>query len=123
MPKPISRDNAAQYFWGEGCASWHLLRDPNLSVIEESVPPGACEVVHFHERAQQFFFILSGKATMVVEGEPTTFGVGQGLSIPPGVSHQFRNESNEQVTFLVISQPPSHGDRVEQASSREDSTE
>ena len=36
---------------------------------------------------------------------------GEGLWIPAGTSHQMRNDSGDEVHFLVISQPPSHGDR------------
>ena len=83
-----------------------------MSVIEEHMPPGASEVCHYHNRAHQFFFILSGQATMEVNGERIILTVGRGLAIPPGARHQFRNHCNEPVRFLVISQPPSHGDRV-----------
>jgi mannose-6-phosphate isomerase-like protein (cupin superfamily) len=109
---PTSRENAAHYFWGERCDGWHLLQDPNLSVIEERVPAGASEIRHHHNIAQQFFYILEGHAVMKVAGEWIQLSPGQGIAIPPGVSHQFRNESEKEVRFLTISQPPSHGDRV-----------
>jgi mannose-6-phosphate isomerase-like protein (cupin superfamily) len=83
-----------------------------LSVIEEQMPPGASETRHFHRNAQQFFLILSGQAIMEANGEQTVLITGQGIAIPPGMPHQFRNHSEEPVCFLVISQPPSHGDRV-----------
>lgn len=108
---PISRDNAPHYVWGDDCDGWHLLQDSNLSVIEERVPPGASEVLHFHKNAQQFFLILSGQAIMEVNGEQIVLSAGQGVAIPPGTRHQFRNHSDEPVRFLVVSQPPSHGDR------------
>ena len=111
-PVPISRKNAPHYAWGDNCDGWHLLREPNLSVIEECVPPGASEVRHFHKNAQQFFFVLSGQAMMEADGERIPLSSGQGVAIPPGTRHQFRNHSEEPVRFLVISQPPSHGDRV-----------
>ncbi len=76
------------------------------------MPPGASEVCHFHRDAQQFFFILSGQATMEINGERILLTVGQGLAIPPGARHQFRNHSDDPVRFLVISQPPRHSDRV-----------
>jgi mannose-6-phosphate isomerase-like protein (cupin superfamily) len=38
---------------------------------------------------------------------------GQGIEAPPKTPHQFRNESNAEVVFLVISAPKAHGDRVE----------
>jgi mannose-6-phosphate isomerase-like protein (cupin superfamily) len=109
---PINRENAPHYVWEDNCDGWHLLRTPDLSVIEEYMPPGAAEVCHFHNKAQQFFFILSGEATMESNGERILLRTGQGLAIPPGTRHQFRNHSGEPVRFLVISQPPSHGDRI-----------
>jgi mannose-6-phosphate isomerase-like protein (cupin superfamily) len=111
-PVPSSRENAPHYVWGDNCDGWHLLQESNLSVIEERMPPGASEVRHFHRACQQFFFILSGQATMEANGEQILLLAGQGLAIPPGTRHQFRNHSEEPVRFLVISQPPSHGDRV-----------
>jgi mannose-6-phosphate isomerase-like protein (cupin superfamily) len=109
---PVSQENASHYVWGDHCDGWHLLQEPELSVIEECMPPGASEVCHSHRKAQQFFFILSGQATMEANGEGIILMTGQGLAIPPGSRHQFRNHSDQPVRFLVISQPPSHGDRV-----------
>ena len=30
--------NAEHYVWGDGCDGWHLLKHPDLSVIQERVP-------------------------------------------------------------------------------------
>ncbi len=109
---PISREDAPHYVWGNNCDGWHLLRNSSLSVIEERMPPGASEVRHFHRSAQQFFFVLSGQATMETDGKQIVLAAGQGVAIAPGAPHQFLNHSEEPVRFLVISQPPSHGDRI-----------
>ena len=111
MMKPISLDNAEHYNWGDGCDGWHLLKGDGLSVIQERVPPGKFEIKHFHHHSRQFFYILSGEATMVVNNERITLRAGQGIEIPPGTRHQFRNDSAAEVNFLVISCPKSHGDR------------
>jgi mannose-6-phosphate isomerase-like protein (cupin superfamily) len=110
--KPISKQNAEHYTWGDACDGWHLLKSPRLSVIQERVPPGGAETRHFHERAQQFFYILSGEAVMEMDGGETVLKPGQGLAVPPGVSHRLRNRGNMDLIFLVISAPPSHGDRI-----------
>jgi hypothetical protein len=73
LPVPISRENAPHYVWGDNCDGWHLLQESNLSVIEERMPPGASEVRHFHTNAQQFFFILSGRAVMETNNERIFF--------------------------------------------------
>jgi mannose-6-phosphate isomerase-like protein (cupin superfamily) len=48
---------------------------------------------------------------MEVDGLPMTLAAGQGIWIPVGKPHQIKNDSGGDVHFLVISQPPSHGDR------------
>lgn len=108
----VSQDNAEQYTWGTVCDGWHLLKSGGLSVIQERVPPGAAEVLHYHEKAHQFFFVLSGEATMETEQERLVLRSHQGLSVPPGVHHRLRNEGAEVLSFLVISSPMAHGDRV-----------
>lgn len=69
--------------------------------------------MHFHHVSRQFFYMLAGQAILIVEGQRVSLTAGQGLEIPPGVPHQFRNESDSEVHFLVVSMPASHGDRVE----------
>ena len=112
MTHPISRDNAEHYTWGDACDGWHLVRESDLGVIEEQMPPGTAEVRHYHHKARQFFYVLSGTAVMEVDGRVVPLTAGQGLHIPPGVPHQIRNESGDPVRFLVVSHPHSHGDRV-----------
>ena len=36
-----------------------------------------------------------------------------GLELPQGMAHQAINDSTADVEFLVISEPPTHGDRRE----------
>jgi mannose-6-phosphate isomerase-like protein (cupin superfamily) len=110
--KPTSIANSDHYVWGAGCDGWHLLKDESLSVIRERMLPGTAEVRHHHLNAQQFFFVLSGETVMEVEGEEIKVHAGEGLHIAPGTSHQIRNPSGQPAEFLVISQPPSHGDRI-----------
>jgi len=107
-----STSNAEHYKWGENCDGWHLLKRDDVSVIQELVPPGQAEVNHLHNVSRQFFYILAGTGTMRIGEETITLSSGEGLEIPPGTAHQFRNDSGEDVSFLVISTPKSHGDRT-----------
>jgi mannose-6-phosphate isomerase-like protein (cupin superfamily) len=112
QPGAVSRDNAEHYRWGNDCDAWYLVKDAALSVIEELMPPGAAEIRHHHERAQQFFFVLAGEVLMEVEGKTTLVPAGSGIRVMPGKRHQVRNPSSSAARFLVVSQPMSHGDRV-----------
>ncbi len=108
-----STENTEHYVWGDGCDGWHLVKTPSLSIIQERVPSGACETRHLHRQAEQFFFVLSGVASLEVDGVVHRLHPHEGFHVPAGVPHQFRNESVEDVVFTVTSSPPSHGDRVD----------
>lgn len=108
----VSRANAEHYRWGDDCDAWYLVKDAALHVIEEFMPPGAAEIRHHHTQAQQFFYILAGEVLMEIEGETTLIPAGSGIRVPAGKRHQIRNPSSTVARILVISHPPSHGDRV-----------
>ena len=112
---PIRKESAEHYAWGTACDGWHFLRRDDLSVILEEVPPGESESMHAHERSRQFFFVLSGNASMEI-GKPerhvVRLGPEEGLEVEPGVPHRFFNAGKEAVKFVVVSMPKSHGDRV-----------
>ncbi len=107
----ISKRNAEHYIWGNHCDGWHLVRNNELSIIHERMPGNTNEVRHFHKYSRQFFFILSGTATLEVDGERIELGPQEGYEVPPHVPHQMFNETNSNVEFLVTSQPTSKDDR------------
>jgi mannose-6-phosphate isomerase-like protein (cupin superfamily) len=49
---------------------------------------------------------------MAFEDHQVVLQNGQGLEIPPEVKHQFKNQSQADVHFLVISIPTTRGDRI-----------
>jgi|SRR5215210_3853890 len=112
MPSPVSTSVAEHYAWGGQCDGWHLVQAAALAVIEERMPPATREARHRHAHSRQFFYVLSGVLTMEVEGTRHRLEARTGLEIPPGVAHQALNESSADVEFLVVSTPPSHGDRL-----------
>jgi mannose-6-phosphate isomerase-like protein (cupin superfamily) len=108
----ISIENAEHYLWGGNCDGWHLLKRDDLSLIQERVPAGGTEVMHYHEHARQFFYILEGEGTMSFQDHEVILQKGQGLEISPMIIHQFKNNSQVDVHFLVFSCPTTRGDRI-----------
>ena len=118
MPaKIISTANAEHYKWGgpaaTDCDGWYLVQSAALNVIEELMPPGTAETRHYHRVARQFFYVLAGELTLEVEHHEFVVGTGQGLEIAPRQQHQAMNRSKADLRILVVSQPPSHGDRID----------
>jgi mannose-6-phosphate isomerase-like protein (cupin superfamily) len=110
--EPIDIGNAEHYTWGGNCDGWHLLKSAGLSVIQERVPPGGAETAHYHRHAYQFFYVLAGTATLEIGDRRVTLQAGQGIPVPPNQPHRLVNEADADLSFLVVSAPMAHGDRV-----------
>ena len=108
----VNQKNAEYYQWGDLCDGWHLLKQPKLSVIQERMPSGTQEIKHYHNQAEQFFFVLEGELFIEMNGEEYILKSKDGLHIPPKATHQVKNISEYYVEFIVISAPPSHSDRI-----------
>jgi mannose-6-phosphate isomerase-like protein (cupin superfamily) len=118
MPaKIISTKSAEHYKWGgpqaTDCDGWYLVKTPELSVIEELMPPGTKETLHSHVHSRQFFYVLEGELTMEIEYHDFVLHKGEGIEVSPGQRHQALNKSASPLRIVVTSQPPSHGDRID----------
>jgi mannose-6-phosphate isomerase-like protein (cupin superfamily) len=111
VPHKIQRETAEHYVWGGTADGWHFLKRDDLSIIDERVPSGVKEVMHHHKVSRQFFYVTKGEGVMGLESGSILLKAGEGLEVPPGTWHQFRNESSADVEIVVVSMPPSHGDK------------
>lgn len=109
--KVIDRENAEHYRWKTVCDGWHLVKTDELSVIAEKMPSGTFEDMHFHRKAKQFFYILTGEAEMRLKDTAVKLKAGTGIEIEPMEVHQMANTSGGPVEFIVVSMPKSHGDK------------
>lgn len=113
MAQKVNSETSEKYIWGDNCSGWHLLKRDDLSVIYEEVPPGKTEIMHYHKKGRQFFYIIEGVAVMEVDEQFIQLSAGEGIYIEPGEHHRFRNDSSDTVRFLVVTSPKTPGDRVD----------
>lgn len=105
-------ENSEYYFWGDSCQGWHLLKSDSLSIIQEKMPANTMESLHFHSKAQQFFYIINGTATLMINSKTYIIEKGSGIHIQANEIHQIFNNTTKDLEFIVISEPKSHGDRT-----------
>lgn len=108
----VNRENAEHYQWGEACDGWRLVSRPELSVIEERIPPGLGEGAHFHERARQLFYMLAGRLRIELPDGEAVLGRWDSFEVEPGRVHRVHNPFEEDAVFLVVSSPTTVGDRT-----------
>lgn len=81
-----------------------------LSIVEFTLPAGAMGAMpHIHTGHSEEFIIQSGEVTFDLrEGDRAvtqTVGAGGTVSVPPGVAHGFRNESEEPALIIGLFRP------------------
>ena len=60
---------------------------------------------HSHDANDDVFYVLSGTATFVLDGKDVDAGPGSFVRVPPGVMHDYRNDSDEPVRLLNVYVP------------------
>src|SRR5947208_939409 len=100
----VSRYQSLKHYqWGNDCDGWNLVDEDSLSVKQELMPAGTKEIKHFHQTAQQFFYILKGKAQFEIDNSIIEISEGEGLHIEAGKKHRISNEGKGDLEFLLCS--------------------
>jgi quercetin dioxygenase-like cupin family protein len=89
------------------------LEREDLSVIQERIPPGTGEKRHYHTRARQLFYVLSGELRITASDRTHDLVAGDSLEVAPGDPHQVQNVGTQDASFLVVSAPTTSGDRTD----------
>jgi len=100
------------YKWGDDCYGWNYIDTEALSVKQELMPPDTAEQLHYHEKANQVFFILKGRATFYIDGVENVLKPEQGIEIKAGQKHFICNKENSDLEFILYSSPSTKGDRI-----------
>lgn len=108
----INSENSKSYKWGDNCTAWELLLSENVIIKEELMPPKTEEQLHFHEKTEQFFYILEGEANFIIDQKKVLVSKNEGLKIEIGQAHKIANKSSVELRFLVLSFPGNTDDRI-----------
>ncbi len=74
------------------------------SLAEARVPAGSATQRHYHQLAEEFYFILEGAGDMEIDGATRPVGPGDAILIPAGAWHTIT--AREALRFLCCCAPP-----------------
>jgi uncharacterized cupin superfamily protein len=113
----IRTENAIKDGRADGDPHWHFSADllsdtgglTQFGAFIETLPPSAhSSELHWHEKEDEFVYIISGTATLVEGDEKgaleTELKAGDAATFKAGdpTGHCLKNLSNEPVTYLVV---------------------
>ena len=77
----------------------------HFSLLVNTSKAGAQGKEHSHD-VEHCWYILSGKATFYMNGEPHRIGPQMAIFTPKGVPHRMEVDPEEDLTYVVIYAPP-----------------
>ena len=85
--------------WG----SWEVLdRGVGYKVKRIRVSPGCRLSYQRHEHRSEHWVVLSGTATVVIDGEVSVACAGQTVDVPQGAKHRLGNAHRDELVIIEV---------------------
>lgn len=98
----LRRDPAAATPWAETCGQIRCLVEEKDGAAAEVHHVEISEAkLHYHERTDEFYYVIDGTGTMTLDGEEIELHKGVVVYIPRGVKHKARGD----LTILTVCIP------------------
>jgi mannose-6-phosphate isomerase len=79
-----------------------LLETDYTKVKQITVNPGQRLSYQYHSKRKEFWTIVNGSATVILDDEKILIAQGESINIPLGAKHRIMNETNELVVFIEV---------------------
>jgi len=80
------------------------------TVYRVTIAPHQRTRISYHRIAEEYYFVLSGRGTAILDGREYALAAGDFLRLPPGTTHGFTT-GEEFLVMLDIHSPGSRPDR------------
>ncbi len=85
----------------------------NQSLAEARVAVGTSTQEHYHQNAEEIYYITHGRGRIRIEREIREVKAGDAIAIPPGRKHKLWNTGGETLRLLCCCAPPyEHNDTI-----------
>ena len=85
--------------WG----TYYVLADePNYKLKRIVVNPGQKLSYQYHYKRQEYWTIIEGNATVILDEKEIALGYGESIFIPQGSKHRIMNLTDQPVVFIEV---------------------
>ena len=99
----LRRDPSEVQPWAETCGQIRCLIEEKDGAAGEVHHVQIQDArMHYHERTDEFYYVIAGQGVMVLDGEEVELHPGVVVYVPRGVRHKAVGE----LTVLVVCVPP-----------------
>ncbi len=75
------------------------------SFVHVVIPSQKSSAAHYHKISEETYYILKGKARMIIDKSEFTLSPGQACLIMPLEVHQIFNDAKGDLEFIAVSAP------------------
>ena len=79
-----------------------LADEPHYKLKRIEVNPGHRLSYQFHHHRQEYWTIVEGEATVIINDEEISLSYGESIFIPQGAKHRIMNLTNQPVAFIEV---------------------
>ena len=99
----LRRDPAEVAPWAETCGQVRCLIEEKDGASVEAMQVQVHDAkLHYHERTDEVYYVISGEGTMLLDGEEISLRPGVVVYVPRGVRHKAKGD----LTVLLVCVPP-----------------
>ena len=100
--KFLRRDPSEVEPWAETCGQIRcLVEEKDGAAAEVQLVEISDAKLHYHERTDEFYYIIDGQGTMILDGEEIELHKGVVVYVPRGVKHKAKGN----LTVLTVCIP------------------
>lgn len=98
----LRRDPADIVPWAETCGQIRcLIEEKDQAAAEVQIVEIHDAKLHYHEKTDEFYYVIDGQGSMVLDGEEIELHKGVVVYVPRGVKHKARG----RLTVLTVCIP------------------
>jgi mannose-6-phosphate isomerase len=100
----MDKDDLGREFSQRPWGNYTVLDDtaPTYKVKQIIVDPGKRLSYQVHAKRSEHWFVISGVATVVLNGATQKLSAGQSVDVPVGTAHRCENLGTDPVVFIEI---------------------
>ncbi|MCR5419262.1 MAG: cupin domain-containing protein [Lachnospiraceae bacterium] len=95
-------DEGDVFYTDWGCKET-LERNPDYSVKKLTILPGCSISMHKHEKRSEHWSVVSGVATIIMDGNEKEYQKNESIFVPIGCYHQIRNDQVRELVIIEVS--------------------
>lgn len=100
-------------FRGGASGVKYLFRGPQIDWGVILLLPGERLGAHYHEQVEETFYLLSGHATLLADGQAVPLVPGDVVRLPAPEQHDLRNDGTEPARLVFIKSPYLPKDKID----------